>query len=84
MISPQHTVEELLLLIGDRAALLRHFAECAAAAISREASPDARVFSGLGDACADIEGWARAAHDALDVTALATEIGSGRNRRHGR
>lgn len=81
MIGPDHTVEDVLRLITDRAAFLQHFGD--SAAINHDVAPDARAFSGLADACGELEAWARAIHDALDVEALSTEIGN-RRRKGGR
>jgi heme oxygenase len=79
VIGPDHTVEDVLRLITDRAAFLKHLGD--SAAINHDVAPDARAFSGLADACGELEEWARAIHEALDVDALGTEIGSGQNRR---
>lgn len=79
MISAEHTVEDVLRLITDRAAFLRHFGN--SAAVNHDEVPDARTFSGLADAAAEIEEWARVIHDALDVAWLGAQIGSGRNRK---
>jgi hypothetical protein len=81
-LSPDHTVEDVLRLITDRAAFLRYFGN--SAAVNHEVVPDARAFSGLADACEDIEAWARAIHAALDVGALSVPLGSGRSARRNR
>lgn len=78
MIGRDYTVEDVLRLITDRAALLKHFGD--SAAINHDVAPDARAFSGLADACGELEEWARAIHDALDVEALGVQIGSKRRR----
>jgi hypothetical protein len=79
MISAEHTVEDVLRLITDRAAFLRHFGN--SAAVNHDEAPDARTYSGLADAAAEIEAWARAIHDALDIAGLGVEIGSNQNRK---
>jgi hypothetical protein len=79
MLTPQHTVEDVLRLITDRAAFLKHFGN--SAAVNHDEAPDARTFSGLAGAAAEIEEWARAIYDALDVAGLGVEIGSNQNRK---
>jgi hypothetical protein len=79
MLTPEYTVEDVLRLIIDRAAFLKHFGD--SAAINHDVAPDARAFSGLADACEEVQDWARAIHDALDVDALGTAIGSNKHRR---
>jgi hypothetical protein len=82
VIGPDHTVENVLRLITDRAAFLKHFGD--AAAVNHDVALDARAFSGLADACGELEEWARAIHDVLDVDALGAAIGSNqRGRRRG-
>jgi heme oxygenase len=79
MLTPQHTVEDVLRLITDRAAFLKHFSE--SAAVNHNVAPDARAFSGLADACEELEEWARAIYHALDVAALGAQIGRNQHRR---
>lgn len=45
------------------------------------AAPDARVLSGLGDVCADIQQCARNVRHSLDVDALDTELGDAERER---
>jgi len=83
LLTPQHTVEEAIRSIEDRAAMLRFFAD----SIQTASVPDPAFFSGLGDAVGEIEAIARAVRRALDVDALGTEIGAeqrGRRRMGGR
>ena len=79
MIGPEFTCEDLLRLIIDRAAFLKHFGD--SAAMNTDVVPDRRAFSGLADCCEELESWTRAIHDALDADALGTKIGAGRKRR---
>jgi hypothetical protein len=78
VISPLHTVEEVLHLIEDRALFLQAFGDCVA--VNDEVAPDARAFAGLAGAAGEIALWSRAIFDALDVKALGAELGSGRKR----
>ena len=78
MISAEHTVEEALRSVEDRAAMLRFLADSVQ---QIDVAPDPAFFSGLGDSLGEIEAIARAVRHALDVDALGTEIGSDRHRR---
>jgi len=78
VIGPSDTVEDVLRLITDRAALLRAFGD--AASVNHQEPPDERALSGLADAAGEMQGWARSIHDALDADALGTEIGRRRVR----
>ena len=53
VIGPDHSGEDMLRLIQDRAAFLKHFGD--SAAINHDFAPDARAFSGLADACEEVQ-----------------------------
>jgi hypothetical protein len=78
MVASNLTVEQVLHLIEDRAALLHHFAECAA--VNRDAASDSRALSGFAEAAGEIVTWSHAISEALDVTTLAREVVSDSNR----
>jgi hypothetical protein len=67
------TVEEALRRLVDRAAMLRFLFDGVAATEGREV-PEPEVFSGLADACGEIERLARAMRRALDGEALDVEL----------
>lgn len=76
LLTPQHTVEEAIRSIEDRAAMLRLFAD----SIHTDSVADPAFFSGLADAVGEIEAIAQAVRRALDVDALGTEIRSEQHR----
>lgn len=65
------TVEESLRQIEARATTLRYLAERTS---ESPVTSEPAVFSGLGDAFADIEQLARSARRSLQVEALSTEL----------
>ncbi len=77
LLTPQHTVEEAIRSIEDRAAMLRFFADSMRQV---DAVPDPAFFSGLGDSLGEIQAIAHTVRRALDVNALSTTIGSKQHR----
>jgi hypothetical protein len=67
------TVEEALRQLVDRAAMLRFFADSAAATNGGE-TPAPEVFSGIADTCGEIERITRAIRRALSGEALDAEL----------
>jgi hypothetical protein len=65
-------VEEALRTLEDKAAMLRFLADSAAA--SNQSVPEPRTFSGIADACGEIERLARSGRRSLNVEALGTEL----------
>ncbi len=68
------TVAEALRQAENKAALVRFGADSAAGSTSPD-RPDDAMLNGLGDVCGEIEDLVRRAREALDVRALATELG---------
>ena len=65
--------EEALRTLEDKAAMLRFLADTASAG-KVDAVPEPPVFSGIADACAEIERLARTARRSLKVEALGVEL----------
>jgi hypothetical protein len=67
-------VEEALRRLEEKAAMMKFLAD---SAVSGNAAyvPDARVSSGLGDLCAEVQQCARNVRRSLDMDALDTELG---------
>lgn len=81
LLTPEHTIEEALRTIEDRAAMLRFFSD---AIRQVDVAPEPAFFSGLGDSLGEIEAIARAVRQVLDAGALCVELGSDqRGRRRG-
>jgi hypothetical protein len=72
LLTPQHTVEEALRSLEDRAAMLRFFSDSTR---QIDVVPEPAFFSGLGDSLGEIEAIARAVRRVLDVHALGIELG---------
>ena len=79
-LTPQHTVEEALRTVEDRAAMLRFFADSIRQV---EVVPEQAFFSGLADSLEEIQSLVHAVRRVRDVDALGTEIGSDQKRRRG-
>lgn len=75
LLTPEHTVEDALGSIEDRAAMLRFFADSITLV---DGVPERAFFSGLADAIGEIQATAHAVRHALAVEALNTLIGSAR------
>lgn len=75
LLTPEHTVEDALGSIEDRAAMLRFFADSITLV---DGVPERAFFSGVADAIGEIQETANAVHHALAVDALSTPIGSAR------
>lgn len=73
LLTPQHTVEDALGSIEDRAAMLRFFAD---SITLTDGIPERAFFSGLADAIGEIQVAAQTIRNALAVDALNTPIRS--------